>query len=455
MATDSLKEVPDIAGGHTREQRGDVSYQRIIRVSLPMVASAVAAVVVQVVVLALIGHMGGSALYVRSVYTPVSYLFLAMTIGLAVTVQVAVARACGRGDRQASAGYLGSVARVAVAVFAVLGGLLMALAGPLSSAIGVSAGSRGTFHAFLAAMTAATLLGTLGELCSAVLRGAGRTGIAAMITATYVAINLGMVSAALALHHGLMVVPVAAGAGGAVEIALGLGALVHLGLVRPGRLTAWCPDTWLMLSRIGLPVGMTSVVLAVVNLLLLRIVAPAGQQAVAGFNVGFTIQSAVIVPAVGLGSAISILMNQSLPEYGLGTCRQVFRRGLLLATAGYASVTVAMVLLGGPLAGVMSGDPAVAEQARHFISIVGPTFGCTGLTLVALTILEQVGHGLIAVLMNSGYFAVVLGIGSLAVHAHHQVTALYWTMAIAAVTGLVTGLPITARKGMNPRVLRR
>jgi Na+-driven multidrug efflux pump len=288
-----------------------------------------------------------------------------------------------------------------------------------------------------------------------VLRGAGRTGIAAIITATYVTINLGIVSADLALHGGLMVVPIAAGAAGAVEIALGFGALVHVGLVRPRRLTAWRPDTWRMLLRIGLPVGITSVVLAVVDLVLLRIVGPAGQQAVAGFNVGYTIQAAVIVPAVGLGSAIAVLMNQSLPGHGLAAYRVVFRRGLLLATAGYASVTVALILLGGPLASVMSGNPAVAEQARHFVMIVGPTFGCTGLTLVVLTILEQVGHGRIAVLMNSGYFLVVLVIGALAVHAHHQVTGLYWTMAIAAVIGLVTGMPITVRAGRNPRVLRR
>ena len=79
MTTRSLTESPDAARDDTSGQHGDVSYQRIIRVSLPMVASAVVAVVMQVVVLALIGHMGGSALYVRSVYTPVSYLFLAMT----------------------------------------------------------------------------------------------------------------------------------------------------------------------------------------------------------------------------------------------------------------------------------------------------------------------------------------------------------------------------------------
>ena len=135
-----------------------------------------------------------------------------------------------------------------------------------------AAGTLGVLIVCLAAMAVATVFGMLGELCSGVLRGAGRTGIAAIITATYVTINLGIVSADLALHGGLMVVPIAAGAAGAVEIALGFGALVHVGLVRPRRLTAWRPDTWRMLLRIGLPVGITSVVLAVVDLVLLRIV---------------------------------------------------------------------------------------------------------------------------------------------------------------------------------------
>jgi Na+-driven multidrug efflux pump len=451
MSSDTLNDRATAAtAGH------DVSYRRITRVSLPMVLSTATGIASQAVAIGLIGRIGGPALYVRSVYTPVAYLFLAATTGLAVTLQVAVAQACGRGEKEELGPYLGSVARAGTAVFAVVGGVLIALAGLLADAVEVTPHQRGTFHVFLAAMTAASLLAMLGELCSAVLRGLGRTGTAAIITACYVGLNLGTIAVGgLVLHGGLMVVPLAAGASGAVEIALALGALARAGLLSPRRLTAWRPRIPGMMLRIGLPVSASSLVLAVVNLLLLRIVAPAGQHAVAGFNVGYTIQTAVIVPAIGLGSAVAVLMNQSLAAGGLPASRTVFRRGLALAAAGYATVTVAVLLAGGPLATLMSGDPAVAAQARHFVTVVGPTFGCTGLILTVLTVLEQVGHGVLAVALNASYFASILTIGWLTTHAQHDVTALYWTMAIAAGSSILTGLPIAARAALHPRVLER
>ncbi|MFC8696288.1 hypothetical protein ACFUAD_13505, partial [Streptomyces parvus] len=66
------------------------SYRRILGVGTPMVLSSAAVMAAQLGVTALIGAMGPSALYVRSVYMPVSYLFIAVTTGLAVTLQVVV-----------------------------------------------------------------------------------------------------------------------------------------------------------------------------------------------------------------------------------------------------------------------------------------------------------------------------------------------------------------------------
>jgi hypothetical protein len=101
------------------------------------------------------------------------------------------------------------------------------------------------------------------------------------------------------------------------------------------------------------------------------------------------------------------------------------------------------------------GSPSVAAQARHFVTIVGPTFGCTGLMLTVLTVLEQVGHGPLAVAMNTGYFVVILAVGWYAATARHEVAALYWTMAIAAAASLLGGLPIAARAALRPRIQAR
>jgi Na+-driven multidrug efflux pump len=434
----------------------DVGYARIIRISAPMVASTGAIIGAQLVVIGLIGRIGGAALYVRSLYTPVAFLFLAVTTGLAVTLQVATAQCHGRGADNQIGRYLGSVVRIGSVLYVLLGVTLISSAGTLATVLRVATDRRGTFHEFLAAMAGAALLGMLGELCASVLRGLGRTGTAALVTATYVCCFLSaVIIGGLVLHGGLMAVALGAALAGLAELGVGLTILTRSGVVGPRAFTTWRPGVPRLIAAIGLPVGSTYIVLCVVNLLLLRIIAPAGQHEVAGFSVGYMLQTVVIVPAIGLGSAVSVLMNQSVAAGFLPSARTAFRRGMFLAAGGYAVVTVVIVVAGGRLADLISGNPAVAAQAREFISVVGPTFGCMALVLTALTVLEQVGYGSLAAFMNASYFAAILAIGWLLVARTGHVSDLYSTMMIAALCSLITALPLVCAVALRPRLIRR
>jgi Na+-driven multidrug efflux pump len=139
----------------------------------------------------------------------------------------------------------------------------------------------------------------------------------------------------------------------------------------------------------------------------------------------------------------------------LPSARTAFRRGMFLAAGGYAVVTVVIVVAGGRLADLISGNPAVAAQAREFISVVGPTFGCMALVLTALTVLEQVGYGSLAAFMNASYFAAILTIGWLLVARTGHVSDLYKTMMIAALCSLITALPLVCAVALRPRLIRR
>jgi Na+-driven multidrug efflux pump len=434
----------------------DVGYARIVRISAPMVASTGAIIGAQLVVIGLIGRIGGAALYVRSLYTPVAFLFLAVTTGLAVTLQVATAQCHGRGQDTQIGRYLGSVVRVGSCLYLLLGVALITSTGTLATVLRMTPDRRGTFHEFLAAMAGAALLGMLGELCAAVLRGLGRTGTAALVTATYVCCFLGaVVVGGLVLRGGLMAVALGAALAGLAELCVGLTILTRSGVVGLRALTTWRRGVPRLIAAIGLPVGSTYIVLCVVNLLLLRIIAPAGQHAVAGFSVGYMLQTVVVVPAIGLGSAVSVLMNQSVAAGFTPAARTAFRRGMFLAAGGYAVVTVVIVVVGGRLANLISGNPAVAAQAREFISVVGPTFGVMALVLTALTVLEQVGYGAVAAFMNASYFAAIVTIGWLWVAHTGHVSDLYKTMMIAALCSLITALPLVCVVALRPRLLRR
>jgi Na+-driven multidrug efflux pump len=420
------------------------------------VASTAVTIGTQLVVIGLIGRIGGDALYVRSLYTPVAFLFLAVTTGLAVTLQVAVAQCRGRGEDVQIGRYFGGVARVGALVYIVLGVALVSSLPLLAAALRMAPDRRGTFHEFLVAMAGAALLGMVGELCAAVLRGLGRTGTAALVTFAYVGCYLcTAVVGGLLLRGGLMAVALGAALGALAEVCAGLTILTRGRVLGLRAFTAWRRGVPRLVAAIGVPVGSSYVVLCVVNLLLLRIVAPAGQQAVAGFSVGYMMQSTIIVPAVGLGSSIAVLMNQSSAAGFTDAARTIFRRGMLLALVGYLIITLVVVTAGGQLAGLMSGSPAIAAQAREFITMVGPTFGITALTLAAMTVLEQVGYGALAAFLNASYFAGIVSIGWLLTARSGNISDLYLTMRIAALCSLVTALPLVCFLALRPRVLTR
>jgi Na+-driven multidrug efflux pump len=432
--------------------RGDASLGRIIRLAGPLVLSSIVVMGSQLVVTGMVGRMGGSALYVRSVYAPIAFLLVALTTGLAVTLQVVVARAVGRGDEPAISPSMGSMARLGVVSAALVGGVLVALAGVLAGLVAVPPEEVAPFRHFLIAMAAANLLGLLGELCSAVLRGTGRGSASALLTAVFVGLNLGIVSVlGLGLGAGLMAVPIGSAVAGTVELVLGLAFLVRRKVVDLRALTGWRPEVPHLVLAIGFPVGASYLLLFVVNLMLLKVVSPGGENAVAGFNVGYTLQTFVIVPAVGFGSAIAVLMNQHLGSGARDQAAAVLRRGLLLVAACYAVVTAVLLIAGRTLVGLLSSNPAVVAEADRFLHTVGPTFGCTGLILAALTVLEQVGHGPLAVTMNVTYFAAIIAAGWWFVGSSHDLHPLYLTMAIAAVSSLFTGLPYAWWVAVRPQ----
>ncbi|MEV5577224.1 MATE family efflux transporter [Streptomyces parvus] len=428
------------------------SYRRILGVGTPMVLSSAAVMAAQLGVTALIGAMGPSALYVRSVYMPVSYLFIAVTTGLAVTLQVVVARSTGRGERATAPGHLLHVACIGVVLHLLLGVVLVALGGPLADAVHIPSGERGAFLRFLAAMVVGTLFGLLGELGSATLRGLGRTTVAAGVTAVTLVVHLGLIVLGVLTHQGLWIVPVAAGSAGVLEIALVLMLLARReGLRRPrGRLT---PDrgTLSLVGTIGVPVSASYLVLFLVSLLLLRIVSVGGPDVVAGFNLGYTLQSALIVPAVAFGSAVALLMNQRLGAAEPTAARALFHKGLRVTLVAYAVPTGVLLAAPDALAAALSTEPQVREALAEFLTVAGPAFGCTGVALMVLTVLEQTGRGPLAVMLNVFYFAVVVALGLYVVDGPGDVPRLYWVMCAAAAVALAVVVPLGLRTAARLR----
>lgn len=532
--------------------------RRVVRLAAPICAALVVGALAQLVIAALLGHMGDDALYVRSLFIPVTFLVLAVQEGLDVSTQVGFARLHGSRGRSAGvededgagdgAGDDGGAAVVPTPATtallgrfvgwgaAVLGGvaLLVVLAAPaLADVLSVPAPLVAEFVAFARWTVVASVLSVPTAVAAAALRGWARTGASATVALLVAGLQVLVVwLVGLVGGFGVLAVPVAITGSTLVGAGVAWALLVRARLLpRPGHVpglrrllalrhrpapqrlaAAWRralralpAGSWTtptpppplppssptpapvaapsapagaassdplsvppaaepttsdvppggagaervdvrgLLLGVGLPVGLSYLLLTVTNLVMVWLLGPSGTDVVAGFGGAATVQTLVIVPAIGLAAAVSIVMNQQWGAGELGLLPRTLRAGTVVV-AGVYVVVGALVLLTAPVvAGQLSADPDVAAQAALYLRVVGPSYAGVGLVLFLLTLLEQLGYGRVAVTLNVLYHAVSLGVGGILARAGGGPTALYTTIAVTNVVGLVVMLPVAVR----------
>jgi len=428
--------------------------RRIRELAVPIMLAALISVLVQFAVVALLGRLSDQALYVRSLYLPMAFLILALQEGLDISTQVAVAITKGRGDRAGVAPLAGSFVRLGLGLFGLVC-LAITLAAPsLAALLGTAAADRAVFVSFVR-WSAVAGLATIGPtVLAATLRGWGRTGAAAAVSVSVAVTQVSMV-ALLGLGTGLGVfsVPVATVAGAVVGLIVGV-----LGLRRNGLptidLRSWRAEASRMLLRVGGPVATSYLLLFGSNLGLLWVLAPFGPVLVSGFSAAYAVQTVMIVPAIALGSATAILMNQLRGQRRDALLPMVFRAGVELSLVTYLGLAALAWLGRGALADTVTASPAIVAEVLRYLDFVLPTMAALGLVMVAVTVLEQLGAGLVSVALNTAYFGTVLVLGGLLARQHHDPSALYWTITITNLIGAPLGIPLAAaliRRRIRPQ----
>jgi Na+-driven multidrug efflux pump len=402
---------------------------RAARMSVGLVAMTTAGIVLQLAVTAFLGHLGGDALYVRSIYLPFGFVSLAVSEGVAVAVQVSASTLSQRGDTTRIGAVLTLMTALSAGGFGALALVVLALASPLEALLAVPAASRTAVLAFLVTVIAVNGLTMLPTLAAAALRGLGHAGTAAWLAAGATVVTIGAIGAARQLWGlGAMSVPV-----GLTAASVPLGLVSWTALCRHGVVLGRVADpapALRLLQRVALPVAGSFLVLSVASFGYLWLLRDDGVAAVTGFALGQTVQTFLIVPAIAIGSAVAIAVTLR----GEAGQQEAFRVLLRLALPAYAGIAGAVFLLRRPLVELLTGDRAVGQVAVHYLGVVGPSLLPLGITLALLTYLEQTGRAMAAFVLNATFFTVVLAIGA-AFRDPLHVRALVVLIALANVAG--------------------
>ncbi|WP_395105050.1 MATE family efflux transporter [Actinomadura sp. SCN-SB] len=415
----------------------------IRRLALPLAAGGLISVLAQTLIVMALGRAGDTELYLRSLYMPVAFGFAAVCEGIGIATQVAAARAHGRGDRDQEA-HLGAGFLLLGAVWMTIAVCALLVCAPLvADVMDVSADQSGRFESFLRWTALANIVRIVPVVGAGILRGRGRAGMATVVTGaaatTEVAVVAGLAGAA---GLGVFSVPWAilaeAAVGACLLLAMGRRSLPPSLRAHPDVRSAAS-----LLARVGLPVAASFGLLSSFSLAALWVLAPLGAHLQAAYSTAYTVQMLVIVPTIALGSATAIVMNHRIGSGRHQELRAAFRAGAQLTLLWYTVVALIIWAAAGPLARIVSGASTVAPLVERYLELIGPTLPLLCLVLMALTVLEQLGEGSLALTLNIVYFATVICLGAALVEPGGAHDTFFWIIVGANVVGAPVVVPLT------------
>lgn len=402
----------------------------LFQIGLPLFGAALIQVGLQSANTYLMGHVGTDALYLVALYIPFSFFVLAVAEAVAITNQVLVARKVGQQK-------LTEVMRPTF-TFIVIGTLcvtFLALAvwfgrELLGGFLEIHPDNRERFARFVTLMLLSSAAMLPGWVLDSTLRGMGKTAKAFILLlgygATYVLVAFYLVHSKQMAEEALPIASFAAS---------GILLLATLLVLRRERLLPPLPaflrfnvEAPIMLRYVGLPIFLSHLLLFGSTFFYQRILAPFGEEVIAGFGVAFRIQMLVILPALSLGEAVSILMNQRMAGKQFAGAFEVFKVGLAQVFLLYLVLTVVVVAGHEAMIAFFTPSGFVAAEAARYLSTVSPSYCWMGMLLMTLLILEQTDNGFRAFAMNVLYFALVIGVGGYLAQSQQSPSAFYNTV---------------------------
>lgn len=382
--------------------------RRILGLSLPIIGGMTSQNLLNLIDTAMVGALGAPALAGVGLGSFLSFMSVAVVIGLATAVQATAARRHGEGRHDETAAPLNGGLLLALILGLPITLLLWtaapALFAHLSPDPAVVAAGTPYFQARLAAVAAVGMNFAFRGFWNAVDKPH-------LYLYTLLLMHTANVAISYVLIFGALGAPALGtlGAGIGTAASTVLGTVIYIALARreaadAGFLRRWPgPRQLLRQLRLGLPSSAQQLLFAAGLTALFWILARVGTDETAAANVLINLTLVAVLPAIGLGLAATTLVGQAL---GRGEADDAHRWGWDVARVGAAM----LVLLGLPmlllpdliLAGFLH-DPALRDLARLPLRIVGAGIALDGVGLILM-------HALLGAGATGAVMVVALGL---------------------------------------------
>jgi putative MATE family efflux protein len=361
----------------------------LIRLALPMMVGILGMVAFNLVDTFFVGRLGTLPLAAMSFTFPVVFVVASISLGLGVGTSSLVSRAIGRGDQREIRHITTSSLFMSVLLVVVLILISLPYLDSIFRMLGADEETLPLIREYMNIWLAGMPFVVIPMVGNNAIRATGDTKTPAMIMLTAAGINAILDPVFI---FGLGPVPFMGLKGAALATVIGRATTLVVSLtvlIRREKMLGFEGLTvrivlsiWKRLAFVGLPAAGTTMIMPVSVGVVTRLISVYGPAAVAGFGVASRIEtfalsfiqavSAVTVPFVGQNSAAGRFDRS----------REGIRAGAVVSLTWSVLLTVLVLFLRRPIAGIFTVNPEVMEVTTRYLLIVTASYGFQGILLI-------------------------------------------------------------------------
>jgi putative MATE family efflux protein len=159
-------------------------------------------------------------------------------------------------------------------------------------------------------------------------------------------------------------------------------------------------EHWKDILHIGLPSGLSRVIIPLGTGVITGMMATYGLSAVAGFGVAAKMENLILMISMAMASVLVPYIGQNLGAGKNSRVKKIFDYSNVFTMALQLSLYLLLIFLAPLAARIFSKDPAVIKVAALYIRIVAVAYGFKGIILMSTSMLNAAKKPFIAAFIN-------------------------------------------------------
>ncbi len=355
-----------------------------------------------------VSQLGDAQLAAISFCFPVLWLLTSVIIGFEAGAASTISRAVGKGDQHSARRLTTDTAMLAGLVTFVVSQLGLVSIDPVFRLLGATDALMPLIEEYMSIWYWSVPASAISWIALASMRARGNTLLEGKIIIVAAVINAILDPIMI---FGLFGFPRMEMAGAAtatvtanVIVMFGTLTYLHFSLrvfATPFTALANILNSWKRMLKVGLPAMLTQIIVPVSNGIVVAMIATYGVDAVAGFGVAIRIEPIALIAFYSLSAITSPFMGQNFAAGKVDRLEEARRAIGKFAIAYGLGLTVALVLLAGPLTALFTDTESIQNVAIYYLWIMSISYGGYGVVMAVCAAFNGVGYPLPGVAISA------------------------------------------------------